>query len=99
MPSSWRNNVPNLAPQTRVALSGMALNADCRSPGELEMMRRTSDAFCLLVAHEFTLSQRRDVSLEVRPRTAMPLNGSENGIVTRSAHRPQINSSQNKSDE
>jgi hypothetical protein len=25
----------------------------------------------------------------------MPLNGSENGIVTRSAHRPQINSSQN----
>jgi hypothetical protein len=56
-------------------------------------------AFCLLVAREFTLSQRRDVSLEVRPRTAMPLNGSENGIVTRSAHRPQINSSQNKSDE
>jgi hypothetical protein len=56
-------------------------------------------AFCLLVARELTLSQRRDVSLEVRPRTAMPLNGSENGIVTRSAHRPQINSGQNKSDE
>jgi hypothetical protein len=42
-PPSYRNRIPNLASQTRVACSSIAWNTGFRSPGELEMTRRTSD--------------------------------------------------------
>ena len=47
MPSWLRNRTPTFASQIRTAFSSIAWNTGCNSPGELEMMRRTSEvAIC-----------------------------------------------------